>query len=84
MIDGRFEFLLQYLNGFNRLQQRNNPIKDFEEKAPAKDYTELKCTFRDNCWGGFVSSNSPQAFIDGSVSCNYYYYAMGTTSAQRF
>ena len=81
-IDGRFEFLLEYPDGFNRWQQRNNPIKEFKEsgKKIAKNYAELNCSFHDNNWGGLVrSSSSCNAYIDGSVLGSSYFYAIGTT-----
>lgn len=82
-IDGRFEFLLEYTNGFNRWQQRNNPIKEqkIEDKTEAKGYAELNCTFHEREWGGLLKSyDNYDSYVDGSISSKNYHYALFTTT----
>ena len=80
-IDGRFEFLLEYEDGFNRWQQRNNPIKEkkADGKSYAEGYAELNCTFHDNSWGGLHRSfDGWNSYVDGSTTSDQYFYALFT------
>ena len=79
-IDGRFEFLLEYSNGFNRWQQRNNPIKEKKTVgAFTEGYAELNCTFHDNSWGGLHRSfDGWNSYVDGSTTSHQYFYALFT------
>ena len=80
-IDGRFEFLLEYENGFNRWQQRNNPIKEqkSKEKKEATDYAELNCAFHNSGWAGLLKSyDDYNSYIDGSISSYDFYYSLFT------
>ena len=74
-IDGRFEFLLEYTYGFNRWQQRNNPIKEKKtEWVIANAYAELNCTFHDNSWGGLHRSyDCFDSYLDGSINGQWHY-----------
>jgi hypothetical protein len=84
-IDEKYEFLLEYPNGYsNQWKQTNSPLEEAETTTEkhynVTGYEEVNITMRDNSWGGLALSTKDSTLIEGSIGHIDWYYAIGQTS----